>query len=120
MIKYNLCIFSRNVRKNKTDIILERQKNLSDIIFIQEPPRALIYCIPSYTDPEGDSFYGTPNHLEWTLFIQNNLSKENFPRVILFQEQKRLSLSVKLSNNSTQPGRHRTQCILYVPVQQLN
>jgi len=39
MNKHNLCIFSQNVRKNKilTDTILETQKNISDIIFIQKP-----------------------------------------------------------------------------------
>ena len=32
----------------------------------------------------------------------------------------RVVVTVKLSNNSTQPDRHRTKCILYVPVKQLN
>ena len=64
MIKHNLKIFSQNVRKNKTltDIILEIQKNISDIIFIQEPPRSLLRQVLSHTNPEGDSYYGTPNH----------------------------------------------------------
>jgi len=64
MIKHNLKIFSQNVRKNKTltDIILETQKNVSNIIFIQEPPRSLLRQIPSYTNPEGNPYYGTPNH----------------------------------------------------------
>jgi len=44
MIKHNLCIFSQDIRKNKilTDTILETQKNLADIILIQEPSRFLI------------------------------------------------------------------------------
>jgi len=44
MIKHNLKIFLQNVRKNKTltDKILETQKNISDIIFIQEPPQSLL------------------------------------------------------------------------------
>jgi len=52
MIKQKLIIFSENVRKNKvlTNIILENNKNTTDIIFIQEPPRFLIQCIPSYTN----------------------------------------------------------------------
>jgi len=39
MIRQKLTIFSQNVRKNKflTDIILENNKNMTDIIFIQEP-----------------------------------------------------------------------------------
>jgi len=64
MIKHTLKIFSQNVRKNKalTNTILETQKNLSNIIFIQEPPRSLLYCIPSHTDPSGDPLYSTPNY----------------------------------------------------------
>jgi len=74
MIKHNLKIFSQNVRKNKalTDTMLETQKNLSDIIFIQEPPRSLLHQLPSYTDPLGDPLYGTSNHPEWTLFLHQN------------------------------------------------
>ena len=49
MIKEILKIFSQNVRKNKvlTDIILENNKNTTDIIFIQEPLRLLIQRISS-------------------------------------------------------------------------
>jgi len=86
MIKHNLKIFSQNVRKNKTltDIILEMQKNVSDIIFIQEPPRSLLRHILSHTNPEGNPYYGTPNHLDWSLFIQNNGCIENYPRVAMY------------------------------------
>jgi len=39
MNKQNLKFFSQNIRKNKilTDIILENNKNIADIIFIQIP-----------------------------------------------------------------------------------
>jgi len=88
MIKHNLKIFSQNIRKNKTltDIILKTQKNISDIIFIQEPPQSLLRHIPSHTNPEGDLCYGTPNHLDWSLFTQNNRSIENYPRVATCHE----------------------------------
>ena len=61
MIRDNLKIFSQNIRKNKilTDIILETQKNSADIILIQEPPRSLIWHIPSHSNPIGDLLYGT-------------------------------------------------------------
>ena len=64
MIKETLKIFSQNVRKNKTlmDIILENNKNTTDIIFIQEPPRYLIWHIPSHTNPLGDPLYGFLNY----------------------------------------------------------
>jgi len=66
MIKQNLKIFSQNVRKNKvlTNIILENNKNSTDIVFIQELPRSLIRQVPSHTNPEGNPTFGMPNHPE--------------------------------------------------------
>jgi len=92
MIKHNLKIFSQNVRKNKTltDLILETQKNIFDIILIQEPPRSLLRHIPSHTNLEGDPLYGTPNHPDYTLFIQDHCNIENYPRVTTYIN-KRLS-----------------------------
>jgi len=86
MIKYNLRIFSQNVRKNKTltDIILETQKNISDIILIQKPPQSLLWYIPSHTNPEGNPYYDTPNHPNWSLFIQNDRNIENYPQVAIY------------------------------------
>jgi len=86
MIKNNLKIFSQNVRKNKvlTDIILETQKNLADVIFIQELPRSLIQCVPSHSNPMGDPLYGTPNHPEWTLFICQDTTQESYARVATY------------------------------------
>ena len=86
MIKHNLAIFSQNVRKSRilTDTILETQKTLSNIIFIQEPLRFLIRRIPSHTDPYGDLLYRTSNHPNWSLFIQNDLSSDNFPCVATY------------------------------------
>jgi len=105
MIKHNLKIFSQNVRKNKTltDIILEMQKNVSDIILIQKPPWSLLRHIPSHTDPEGDPYYGTPNHLDWSLFIQNDSCIENYPRVATYINKRfsrmRFSLRKDLINH---------------------
>ena len=64
MIKQSLKIFSQNVRKNKvlTDIILENNKNSTDIIFIQEPSRSLIRRVPSHTNPAGDPTFGMSNY----------------------------------------------------------
>jgi len=86
MIKHNLKIFSQNVRKNKvlTDIILETQKNLANIIFIQELPRSLIRCIPSYSNPMGDLLYSISNHPEWILFICQDTTQENYARVATY------------------------------------
>ena len=86
MIRHNLKIFSQNVRKNKvlTDIILETQKNSADVIFIQEPPRFLIWHILSHSNPIGDPLYGTPSHPEWTLFIHQDTTQENYARVATY------------------------------------
>jgi len=71
MIKETLKIFSQNVRKNKTltNIILKNNKDIMDIILIQEPPKSFIRHILSHTNPLGDPIYSTPNHPKWSLFI---------------------------------------------------
>ena len=86
MIKETLKIFLQNVRKNKTltDIILENNKKTTDIIFIQEPPRYLIQCIPSHSDPLGDPLYSSPNHPDWTLFICHDPNQDNYARVATY------------------------------------
>jgi len=98
MIKHNLKIFSQNIRKNKTltDTILETQKNVSDIILIQEPPRSLLRQISSHTNLEGDPYYGTPNHPDWTLFIQNDGGIENYPRVATYINKQLLRMRFSL------------------------
>jgi len=105
MIKHNLVIFSQNVRKNKTltDTILETQKNQSDIILIQEPSRFIVRHIPSNTNPNGNPLYRTSNHPNWTLFIQNDLSRENFPQVATYINKQlaklRFSLCLDIANH---------------------
>ena len=105
MIKHNLKIFSQNVRKNKTlmDIILETQKNILDIILIQEPSQSLLRRVPSHTNSEGNPYYGSPNHLDWSLFIQNDGSIENYPRVATYINRRisrmRFSLRKDLINH---------------------
>jgi len=86
MIKHKLKFFLQNVRKNKilTDLILETQKNIFNIILIQEPAQSLLRRIPSNTNPEGDPLYGTPNHSDWMLFTQDYNNIENYPRVATY------------------------------------
>ena len=86
MNKHNLVVFSQNVRKNKTltNTILKTQKTTANIIFVQEPPRLLVKCIPSHTNPDGDPLYGTSNHPDWTLFILNVPSLKNPPQVMTY------------------------------------
>ena len=40
--------------------------------------------IPSYTNPEGNPYFGTPNHPDWSLFIQNDGNIKNYPRVATY------------------------------------
>jgi len=86
MIRHNLKIFLQNIRKNKilTDIILETQKNLADVIFIQEPLRFLVRHIPSYSNPMGDPLYSISNHPDWILFTCQDTTQENYARVITY------------------------------------
>ena len=90
MIKKTLKIFSQNVRKNKTlmNTILENSKNSMDIILVQEPPKSLIHCVLSHTDPTGDPIYSIPNHPNWTLFIKQDPAQENYARVTTYVNKK--------------------------------
>ena len=63
-----LRIYLQNVQKNYVlvDSLLESQKNLYDILFIQELPWNFIHFAPSTTASGGDEVVGTPIHPEWT------------------------------------------------------
>jgi len=90
MIKETLKIFLQNIRKNKTlmNIILENNKNTIDVILVQEPPKSLICHVPSHTNPLGEPIYGTPNHPDWTLFIKQDPTQENYTRVATYVNKK--------------------------------
>jgi len=105
MIKETLKIFSQNVRKNKTlmNTILENNKNNMDIILVQEPPKSLIRCVLSHTDPTGDPIYGIPNHPDWTLFIRQDPAQKNYTRVATYVNKKlqkmRFTLRLNIINH---------------------
>ena len=63
-------------------------ENNIDIILVQEPPKSLIRCVPSHTDPTGDPIYGTPNHPNWTLFIRQDPAQENYAQVATYVNKK--------------------------------
>jgi len=90
MIKEILKIFLQNIRKNKTlmNVILENNKNTMDVILVQEPPKSLICHVPSHTNPLGEPIYGTPNHPDWTLFIRQDPTQENYARVATYVNKK--------------------------------
>jgi len=55
-------IYSQNVQKNYVlvDSLLESQKDLYDILFIQEPSWNFIHFAPSTTTSKGDEVIGAP------------------------------------------------------------
>ena len=64
-------IYSQNVWKNYVllDSLLESQKDLYDILFIQEPPWNFIHVAPSTTASGGDEVVGAPIHPDWTQVV---------------------------------------------------
>ena len=66
-----LQIYLQNVWKNYVlvDNLLESQKDLYDILFIQKPPWNFIRFAPSTTASGGDKVVGAPIHPEWTQVV---------------------------------------------------
>ena len=79
-------IYSQNVQKNYVllDSLLESQKDLYDILFIQEPPWNFICFAPSTTASGGDEVVGAPIHPDWTQVVRFPQSSEQTPRVMCF------------------------------------
>jgi len=98
MIINSLCIYSQNVRKNKTltNTILEKEKNNSDVVLIQEPPRYIIKCLPSSFSPEGDPIYGHPSHPEWIIFACSPNDNDNISHVIIYINKRLMCLQPML------------------------
>ena len=77
-------IYSQNVWKNYVlvDSLLESQKDLYTILFIQEPPWNFIRFVPSTSSPGGQEVIGAPIHPEWTQVVQFLQDSEQMPRVM--------------------------------------
>ena len=60
-------IYSQNVRKNYVlvDSLLESQKDLYDILFIQEPSWNFIQFAPSTSSPSSQEIIGAHIYPEW-------------------------------------------------------
>ena len=80
MILKSFKLFSQNVWKNKTfmNTILESYIDFN-ILFIQEPLWSFIYSIPSFSNKEGDSLVGAPNHSNWITFFRPMNNNNNHP-----------------------------------------
>ena len=81
-----LCIYLQNVCKKYAlvDSLLESQKNLYDILFIQKPLWNFIYFALSTTISGGNKVAGAPIHLDWTQVVQFSQSSEQISRVMYF------------------------------------
>ena len=79
-------IYLQNVQKNYMliDSLLESQKDLYDILFIQEPPWNFIHFAPSVTASGGDEVVGASIHPEWTQVVRFLQCSEQTPRVMCF------------------------------------
>ena len=77
-------IYSQNVQKNYVlvDSLLESQKDLYDILFIQEPPWNFIRFAPSTTASGGDEVVGAPIHPDWTQVVRFPQNSEQTPRAL--------------------------------------
>ena len=77
-------IYSQNVWKNYVlvDSLLESQKDLYDILFIQKPPWNFIRLALSTTASRGDEVVGAPIHPDWTQVVQFPQSSEQTPRAL--------------------------------------
>ena len=77
-------IYSQNVRKNYVlvDSLLESQKDLYDILFIQEPPWNFIQFAPSTSSPGSQEVIGALIHPEWIQVVQFLQDSEQTSRVM--------------------------------------
>ena len=94
-------IYSQNVRKNYVlvDSLLESQKDLYDILFIQEPPWNFIQFAPSTTSPGGQEVVGALIYPEWTQVVQFPQDSKKMPRVICFIHSRLSRLHFSLRRN---------------------
>ena len=79
-------IYSQNVQKNYVlvDSLLEFQKDLYNILFIQEHPWNFIQFAPSTSSSGGQKVIGAPIHPEQTQVVQFPQNSEQTPRVMCF------------------------------------
>ena len=69
-ITNTICIHSQNVQNYVlVNSLLESQKDLYNIPFIQEPPWNFIQFAPFTTSPSGQEIIGIAIHPEWTQVV---------------------------------------------------
>src|SRR5690349_20370218 len=78
-------ILSHNVNRSYShvDVLLERNKDAFDVLFLQEPPWNRIRAAPSTRSKEGKAVVGAPNHPDWLAIVRPPDSDEA-PRVMAY------------------------------------
>ena len=66
-----LCIYSQNIWKNYmlVDSLLEFQKDLYDVLFIQKPPWNFIQFVPSTSSSGSQKVVSASIYPEWTQVV---------------------------------------------------
>ena len=84
-ITNTISIYTQNVQNYVlVDSLLEFQKDLYDILFIQEPPWNFIQFAPFTTSPSSQEVIGATIHPEWTQVVQFLQDFKQTPRVMCF------------------------------------
>ena len=78
-----------NIAKNykDLDVLLERECNNFDVLFIQEPPWQLIRHAPSAVSREGTEVRGAPKHPQWITMVRQP-EEGSRPRVLTYVSQR--------------------------------
>ena len=79
-------IYLQNVCKNYmlVDSLLEIQKDLYNVLFIQEPPWNFVYFVSFTTISGEDEVFGTPIHPDWVQVVQFPQNSEQTPSIMCF------------------------------------
>lgn len=97
-----LCIYSQNVHKNYVLVnsLLETQKDLYDILFVQELPQNFIGFALFTTILGRDEVIGTPIHLYWAQVVQFPQNSEYISIIICSIHSRLFRLCFSLRKNT--------------------
>ena len=81
-------ILCQNVNRSfaHVDILLECNKDMFDIVFLQEPPWKRLCAAPSTRSREGEDVVGAPNHPEWLVIVWP-LEADDLPCVMAYMSK---------------------------------
>lgn len=94
-----LRIYCQNVGRKRhwTVDLLERRKDVTDILFLQEPPWATVRYTASLTEKDGVPIRGPPVHPDWIpMFPKGFDAAEDRPHVMAYVNRAIRSVKPKL------------------------